>query len=181
MSVDFGTLPRPAAMPNPIDPIEVFRTLKIKDSQLKDLWLAQGDALRGWHAHRDQKDMAIVLNTGAGKSLVGLLAAQSLVNESNGGKVLYACSSKQLVRQTFAKADGYGLKATTYYEGNFSSSFFQQGIAPCITTYHALFTGFSRFELPDLTAVIFDDAHTAGHILRNQFTLTISKHVLPGL
>lgn len=181
MSVDFGNLPRPAAMPNPVNPIDLFRTLKIKDVQLKDLWLAQGDALRDWHANRDSNDTAIVLNTGAGKSLVGLLAAQSLVNETNGGKVLYACSSKQLVRQTSAKAEGYGLKVTTYYEGNFSNSLFQQGMAPCITTYHALFTGFTRFESPDLSAVVFDDAHTAGHILREQFTLRISKRIFLGL
>ncbi len=39
-------------------------------------WLAQGDALRDWHEHRDLTDVGVVLNTGAGKTLVGLLIAQ---------------------------------------------------------------------------------------------------------
>ena len=62
------------------------------------------------HANRDKDDVAVVLNTGAGKTLVGLLIAQSLVNETK-RQVVYACSSIQLVEQTATKAEGYGLQA----------------------------------------------------------------------
>ncbi len=83
------------------------------------LWLAQGDALRDWHEHRTDKDVAVVLKTGAGKTLVGLLIAQSLVHETK-RQVVYACSSIQLVEQTAEKAKGYGLPVTTYHGNEFS-------------------------------------------------------------
>src|ERR1700690_3052685 len=99
MEFDFTRLKPLKSDTNPIDPIEIFRKVKISDQNINDLWLAQGDALRKWHDNRQQKDISIVLNTGAGKTLVGLLMAQSLVNETK-GKVLYICSSIQLVEQT---------------------------------------------------------------------------------
>jgi len=176
--IDFGKIAAPKAAARPTDPIALFQSLRVTDPAINDLWLAQGDALREWDSHRAAPDVAIVLNTGAGKTLVGLLAAQSLVNETN-GHVVYACSSIQLVQQTASKACGYGLSVATYVGGNFSNDLYRQALAPCITTYHALFNGRSRFFDEDLSAVVFDDAHTAGHLLRDQFTLRIGREALP--
>ncbi len=162
----------------PIDPIEIFHKTKISDPNINDLWLAQGDALRDWHASRDAPDIGVVLNTGAGKTLVGLLIAQSLVNETR-GKVLYACSSIQLVEQTAEKAAGYGLSVSTYFGGHFSNDLFHQGKAPCITTYQALFNGRSIFFREEIEAAIFDDAHAAEHLLRDHFSLQIAKGIFP--
>lgn len=182
MPIDFGTLRRSTkAREATIDPIELFHALKVNDPAINDLWLAQGDALREWHVNRHLSDVAIVLNTGAGKTLVGLLAAQSLVNETK-GHVLYACSSIQLVEQTLSKAVGYGLKVATYTQGAFTEGdLYDGGMAPCLTTYHALFNGKSRFFREPIDAVVFDDAHTAEHLLREQFTLRLRKDTFPGL
>lgn len=174
MPIDFTKLGTPKSLTRPTDPIDLFHSLRVTDTAVNDLWLAQGDALREWNSHRAEEDVAIVLNTGAGKTLIGLLAAQSLVNET-AGRVVYACSSVQLVKQTERKAEGYGLKVTTYSERTFSNDLFQQGLAPCVTTYQALFNGISRFFREDLESVVFDDSHTAGHILRDQFTLSIKR------
>jgi tetratricopeptide (TPR) repeat protein len=162
----------------PIDPIELFQKLKITDTNINDLWLAQGDALRDWHQNRLVKDIGVVLNTGAGKTLVGLLIAQSLVNETK-GRVIYACSSIQLVEQTVDKARGYGLKVSAYYRGKFSNDLYHRSLAPCITTYQAIFNGRSIFFREDLDAVVFDDAHTAEHLLRDHFSLQIKRATLP--
>ena len=118
----------------PIDPIEIFHECAVADKNINDLWLAQGDALREWHSCRDNADIGVVLNTGAGKTLVGLLIAQSLVNET-GQQVIYACSSIQLVEQTAEKARGYGLEVSTYHGGEFyNGDAYRRGRAPCITT-----------------------------------------------
>ena len=131
--------------------------------------------MREWHKHRNDKDVAVVLNTGAGKTLVGLLIAQSLVHETH-RQVVYACSSIQLVQQTAEKARGYGLPVTTYYGPAFSTDGqYQRAEAPCVTTYQALFNGKTRFASDDLSAVVFDDAHTAEHILRDQFSLNVTR------
>lgn len=174
MPIDFGSLARPRPRKRPIEPLELFGSLRVTDAAVNDLWHAQGTALGEWHRERAKRDAAIVLNTGAGKTLVGLLAAQSLANETD-GHVLYACSTLNLVDQTAEKAHGYGLDVTTYMRGTFSDDLYRQGQAPCITTYQALFNGRSRFFADRPTAIIFDDAHTAEHLLRDQFTLRIRR------
>jgi len=180
MTFDFSKIKPKKKDALPIDPIELFQKLKVSDPGINDLWLAQGDALRKWHENRAKKDVGIVLNTGAGKTLVGLLVAQSLVNEAR-DKVLYACSSIQLVEQTAEKAKGYGFDVTTYFRGEFSNDLYNRGEAPCITTYHALFNGRSRFFREDVSAVIFDDAHAAEHLLRDHFSLRINRASFPGV
>lgn len=166
-------MPQSASFKGPIDPLELFRSLHISDQEIKDLWLGQGDALRCWNASRDEKDVVIVLNTGAGKTLVSLLIAQSIVNET-GGHVLYACTTNQLVQQTAAKAAGYGLAVTTYFARTFSNDRYQEGLSPCITNYQAIFNGKSKFFRDELSAIIFDDAHAAEHIIRHHFSLTVT-------
>ena len=117
-----------------LDPIEIFQSATVSDPGINDLWLAQGDALRDWHAARTEPDIAVVLNTGAGKTLVGLLVAQSLVNE-NSGHIVYACGSIQLIEQTATKAAGYGLEVTTYHSSNFLQRPLHARIGP---VYHNL-------------------------------------------
>lgn len=176
MSFDFSGISTEQSSPAPIDPIEIFQAASISDSNINDLWLAQGDALREWHKDRKCSDVSVVLNTGSGKTLVGLLIAQSLVNETS-RKVLYACASIQLVEQTAEKARGYGLDTTTYVRSEFSADGYHQCVTPCVTTYQALFNGKSIFrrDKDDVVAVIFDDAHVAEHLLRDQFSLEINR------
>jgi|CZKV01.1.fsa_nt_gi tetratricopeptide (TPR) repeat protein len=174
MPIDFSKLKAAPKAERLIDPIAIFQRLRVTDPSINDLWLAQGDALRGWHEKRDEKDVAISLNTGAGKTLVGLLIGQSLVNEMR-SKVLYACSSIQLVLQTAKKAEGYGLQGTTYVKGDFSNDLFAKGEAVCLTTYQALFNGKSRFFNSEIAGIVFDDSHAAEHLLRDHFSLHIEK------
>jgi len=47
------------------------------DKGPKDLWAHQADVLRDYLAHVDDADLAIELPTGAGKTLVGMLASHS--------------------------------------------------------------------------------------------------------
>lgn len=177
MVIDLSKI-RPASVaPRPIDPIEIFQSCKVSDPSINDLWLAQGDALREYHRCRRDSDITIALNTGAGKTLVGLLIAQSLVNEFS-RQVVYACASIQLIEQTQEKATGYGLDVTTYHSGQFSDDGYRSSTKPCLTTYQALFNGKTIFRRDDIGAVIFDDAHTADQILREQFTLSIDREQL---
>ncbi len=182
MSFDFDKIKARKAEERVINPVEIFQKNKgkITDGNINDLWLGQGDALREWHDNRNESDIAIVLNTGAGKTLIGLLVAQSLVNETR-GKVVYACGSIQLIEQTREKAEGYGLNVTTYYGGNFSNDLFHQGEAVCLTTYQAIFNGKSIFQREHLEALIFDDAHTADGIIKGHFSIDIDRTSHGGL
>ncbi len=83
----------------PIDPLEIFRKLKLRGS-IENIWDPQAKALEKWHKNRTDSDVVLQMNTGGGKTLVGLLMAQSLANEKK-GRVLYVCPNNQLahVRQ----------------------------------------------------------------------------------
>jgi Type III restriction enzyme, res subunit len=161
------------------DPEVLFQTLKIRDPKVERLWGEQVDALRGWRDKKaDSSDTLVQLNTGAGKTLVGLLIAQAIINRTS-GHVLYLCSTNQLVKQTAEKAELYGLGMATYTSGVFSDDLFERGEAACATSYASIFNGFTtrkhRFKDFALSAIIFDDAHTAESIIRGSYTITIQR------
>jgi hypothetical protein len=58
-------------------PETLFPDLPRSDKGPKDLWAHQADVLRDYLAHVDDADLAIELPTGAGKTLVGMLASHS--------------------------------------------------------------------------------------------------------
>jgi hypothetical protein len=169
--------------PGPSEPIALFRSLKIRSgSSIKEMWAPQADALREWDAQRQAKDVLFQLNTGAGKTLIGLIAALSLVNETR-AKVVYCCATRQLVEQTKAKADELGIPAATYLGGGSwtEPEVYQRARGPVITTYAALFNGRSIFREDDVAAVVFDDSHTAHDCIRSAFTLHVDRAAHPEL
>jgi len=159
-----------------IDPYDIFRknVSKMSSSGINDLWAGQRDALREWYKVRDSKDVALVLNTGAGKTLIGLLVAQSILNETK-GKIFYLCGSIQLIEQTREKAEIYGIDVTTYHGGSYNNHLFEQGDAICITTYQALFNGRSKFRNEEIEAILFDDSHAAENLVKNCFSIEIER------
>ncbi len=158
-----------------LDPRKIFENLPNLKDIPNDLWQGQGKTLEEWYANRNKQDILISLNTGAGKTIVGLLIAQSLINAEN-SSVLYICSTNDLVKQTEAEAKKVGIDCTTRISGAFSNDLFETGKSFCITTYATLFNGHSVFQrnfIPE--AIIFDDAHVAESILRDSFTINIKK------
>ncbi len=81
--INFKTLgaktPKPAQ--SITEPRDLFSALPEKDSTLDYLRGPQDQVLAAWHARRDERDVVIKMNTGGGKTLVGLLIARSLLNE----------------------------------------------------------------------------------------------------
>lgn len=162
------------ATARPTDPIRIFESLPSLDGAPNDLWRGQAEALRRWNDKREERDVAISLTTGAGKTVVGLLIAQSLVNEGL-RNVVYVCSTNDLVMQTSGEADSIGIAHTTRMNGKWSDDLFETEKGFCITNYAALFNGYSliaRKHQPQ--AIVFDDAHVAESIMRDAFTLTVT-------
>lgn len=172
--MDFSQLKRPARNIKPQDPIAIFERRPSLPNTPNDLWRGQTEALNEWHKNRSKSDVFIALNTGAGKTLVGLLVAQSLVNEGI-ENVTYVCGTKDLVLQTQREATKLGIECTLRTSGDFSNSLFETGKAFCITTYTSLLNGLSVLQRDYFPgAVIFDDAHVAERMIRESFTLKIA-------
>lgn len=179
--MDFSKLGSAKKSASPTDPIKIFETLPSLSGTYNDLWRGQAKALTEWHTHRNKHDVLVSLNTGAGKTIVGLLIAQSLVNEGL-ANIFYVCSTIDLVQQTSEEAKRIGLEHTTRVRREFSNDLFETGKSFCITTYAALFNGHSAIRnkfFPQ--AIIFDDAHVAESLLRGAFTLRIDSRERPEL
>jgi hypothetical protein len=157
-------------------PRDIFNRL-VKPSYIRDLLPGQIEVLEAWWTQRDQQDTILKQNTGSGKTLVGILVAESTMVEK-GGRVLYLCPNKQLVEQTIEKALELGITAEPYVSGQKLPPRFLAGKAMLVASYQALFNGRSRFgvrgtEYVDVSALILDDAHVEIAALRDAFTLDI--------
>ncbi len=156
------------------NPLKIFETLTLRGT-VENIWDPQSEALRNWDAVRQKQDVVIEMNTGGGKTLIGVLIAQSLVNET-AGQVLYVCPTIQLIEQARMRTEECGLEVATYYEGNWSNEqVFTGAYGPCLTNYAAVFNGKSIFRKKEVCAFILDDAHVAGPNIRGSFTLRLGS------
>ena len=177
--VDFDKLRSKKQKPKAIDPIEIFRRLP-KPPGINDLYTSQAEVLQAWFEKRATRDVILKLHTGGGKTLVGLLLAQSTLNETS-EPVLYLTPTQQLVTQTLEKAKAHGVPAVPYKTGQPLHDDFINAKAVMVATYKALFNGRSKFGVRGLSqprkaaAVILDDAHVAFSVVRDSFTLEVDS------
>lgn len=156
------------------DPEEIFKSLTLRGG-IENIWEPQAAALRQWCAKRPEPRTVLEMSTGGGKTLIALLIAQSLVNETN-GNVLYVCPTIQLIEQTQLQAKACGLETAAYYGGSwYHQDVFRDARGPCVTNYAALCNGKSIFRRESLAAMILDDAHVAAPSIRACFTLQLSS------
>lgn len=177
--VDFSKYQKKDRKESPIDPIEIF--LSLPNTGINDLYNSQSSVLSQWFENRANRDSIIKLHTGGGKTLVGLLIAKSIMNELH-GPVLYLTPDNQLKMQVSQLAQQYKIEVETY-DSNYSfSNPFLNGEKVLIASYQALFNGQSRFGVRDgkfdilrLAGIVLDDAHVASSLIRDQFTMSLSR------
>ena len=181
MVKNFSDIIGTSAVETSIDPAKIFGSLRGSSDAPRSLWHGQGEVLSKWNEIRSNSDILVSLNTGSGKTIIGLLMAQSLVNE-NLENVLYVCSTNDLVRQTEREASRIGIRCTTRIGRRFSNEEFPEGNAFCITNYSSIFNGHSALMTDFFPqAIIFDDAHVAEKMIRDSFTINISRNDEPEL
>lgn len=177
--VDFNTLINNTSGSSAVDPIEIFEELP-KKGVMHDLYKVQAEILEAWFANRNKyKDVVVELNTGGGKTLVGLLIALSTARETKKG-ALYLVENKQLVSQVVTQATQIGIPAKPYDGRDSLDADFDNGNAVLVGAYQALFNGKSVFGVKGsrsepirLGGIIIDDAHASLRALREEFTLTV--------
>lgn len=184
--VDFDALDREEEDARPIDPIQIFEELP-KGQRINDLYDSQATILRKWYASlRNKKDVVIGLNTGGGKTLVGLLIGLSIMRENHSG-VLYLVENKQLAEQVVTQAHDLGIPASAYKGRASVDADFDNGDSILVGSYQCLFNGQSVFglrgtgDVQRVAGIIIDDAHASLGALRDAFTLSISAEKSNGL
>lgn len=176
---DFSKVVRPKARPNDPDwanPVSFF--YKLSHPDIKDLFPVQRDVLKNWFTEfkSSANDKMVSLSTGGGKTLIGLMIAESIRRET-GGKVVYVCPDNFLGKQTVDEAGKYGLKVAHYLRlGSVRPTWrdeatFLENNAVCVTTYPALVNPRSIFKDMEIRGVIFDDAHLSLDLLDEQYSI----------
>ncbi|HEU4675299.1 MAG TPA: helicase C-terminal domain-containing protein [Motilibacteraceae bacterium] len=155
-----------------LDPRDIFNALS--NRPWPRLRLEQGEVLKGWYDRRTERDLVVKQNTGGGKTVVGLLAAQSSLNEGV-GPAAHLVPDTYLVQQVLDEAAQLGLATTS----DPHSAEYRSGAAILVTTFHKVVNGRSTFGLSGQTrsiplgTVVVDDAHAALAAATHQFTATI--------
>ena len=160
------------------DPRDIFASLSGRAPGFGYLRDVQGQVLDAWYERRDQRDVSIKMNTGTGKTAVGLLALRSSLNEGV-GPALYVAPDRFLVRQVADQARDLGIQYTEEPD----SAEYESGAAIGIVTVYRLVNGRSIFGGPgnnriqpvEIGAVVIDDAHACVRTVDAQATVSIPE------
>jgi len=159
----------------PIDPNELFYSLK-KEKEYSYLRGIQEEALNLWHIRREDSNLLIKMNTGAGKTLVGLLILYSKLLETK-KKSIFLCPDKQLVSQVYEQSKRYGIPTCIIEADNEFPEEFLNNTSILITTVQKMFNGkniFDRFRI-DIGAMAIDDAHKCVEKIKESFSIKFSQ------
>ncbi|MDE6708659.1 MAG: DEAD/DEAH box helicase family protein [Oscillospiraceae bacterium] len=133
----------------------------------------QSDVWEKWFDVRTQKNTIIKMNTGSGKTVVGLMILQSCLNEGI-GPAIYVVPDKYLVQQVINEAKKLGIKVTK----NRDDYYYSNNKAILIMPIHALVNGRSVFGMRKsdnypIGSIIIDDVHACIDTISDQFTLKV--------
>ncbi len=163
----------------PIEPREIFMSLPTKDKQYEYPRDVQSEVWKKWFDKRNQKNTIIKMNTGSGKTIVGLMILQSCLNEGKGPAV-YAVHDKYLVAQVCNEARKLGILAVTDRD----DFHYSENNAILVTPIHAIVNGQSVFGMRKsnnylIGSVLLDDVHACLDTITSQFSVKIpSSHEL---
>ncbi len=167
------------AKPTPIEPREIFMALPQKDKQYEYPRDVQSEVWKKWFAVRNDKNCIIKMNTGSGKTVVGLMILQSCLNEGKGPAV-YIVPDHYLEAQVCEEARKLGILAVTDRDGYL----YTENKAILVTTIHSLINGRSVFGMRQIGnypigSVLLDDVHACLDTITTQFSIRIpASHAL---
>lgn len=170
MNIDFAKILQ-NSQSNDLEPRDIFMALPGKDKKYEYPRDVQSDVWKKWFECRDNKNSIIKMNTGSGKTTVGLLILKSCLNEGVGPAV-YVVPDSYLVEQVCKEAQNLGIKTST----DEKDSNFIKGQSILIINIHKLVNGKSVFGMRginnvEIGSIIIDDAHACITTIKDQYTL----------
>lgn len=175
--IDLGRISGGASLlDTEIFPREIFNLLPAKHERYKYLRDVQGEVLGRWFERRKDQDLVIKMNTGGGKTVVGLLLLKSCLNEGI-HPAYYVAPDIYLATQVMREAADLGL----FVSDDPTAPAVLQGKAIGVINIRTIINGKSRFGVGGegqkikIGSVLIDDAHACLTTTESQFTLTIGN------
>lgn len=169
--IDFAKLAQAEADSAPSTILETFQRLDRQVSHV-ELRPSQIKTLSALSARVDERDVVVKLNTGGGKTTIGLLYLKHLMDRYKEPAV-YLVPNVQLAEQVLAEGGNIGLpvfqwKGRQPYPPD--EALRCEGVIVC--TYDKFFNGRSTFARQRLTpcAIVLDDVHAGIESIRAQFS-----------
>ncbi|WP_272473818.1 DEAD/DEAH box helicase family protein [Baekduia alba] len=175
--LDLSRIRKPASAAVTMDPRGIFTTLPAKVKGYNYPRDVQSEVWEAWHDRRGENDLVVKMNTGGGKTIVGLVMLQSCLAEGV-APATFLTPDIYLSQQVLDEAARLGI-ATTTEPGDRD---FLRGRAILVTNIHKLFNGRSVFgvrggarDVVDLGAILIDDAHACLATVNEKFTLRLKS------
>jgi hypothetical protein len=175
--LDFGKLTKRSVVDSATEPRRIFAALPARDPKYARPWDVQTQVWDRWHERRTESDLLVKMNTGGGKTVVGLMMLKSSLNEG-AGPAVYITPDIYLADQVRDEAKALGIETTD----DPRSGRFQAGKAILVTYVHKVINGLSVFGVVgdtrqhiEMGSVLVDDTHACLATLEDQFTLTIPR------
>ena len=161
-----------------VEPHQLFRSFVDRPKWMPYLRGPQDQVLAQWHRRRGEQDLVVKMNTGGGKTVVGLTMAKSWLNEGV-APVAYLVPDEMLVDQVLEQAELLGVPVTAQ-----TDSRFKRGEAILVDSFAKLFNSKSVFGISGsypktarftLGGVIIDDAHACLAKAQKLFQVTVPR------
>ncbi|SCG83984.1 hypothetical protein DW1_2420 [Proteiniborus sp. DW1] len=177
MFIDFSKIGDIDSTNKILHPREIFMSLPEKHEKYAYPRDVQSEVWNQWFELKDNEYNVIKMNTGSGKTVIGLMILKSCLNEEKGPAV-YIVPDLYLVSQVMSEARNLGIETTTD-EDDFN---FRKGKSILVTTIHKLINGKSVFGMRTdgtnipIGSIVIDDAHACLNTTESQFTIEISAN-----
>lgn len=176
MALDFNKIRNRDKGSKILSPRDIFMSLPNKSEKYLYPRDVQTEVWNSWFSKRNKKDLIIKMNTGSGKTVVGLLILKSCIEEGKGPAV-YVVPDSYLIKQVMDEAERLGLNVTD----NADSVDVIRNKAILVINIQKLVNGKSIFGLRDsnnipINSILIDDVHACISTTNNQFTLRISNN-----
>ena len=165
----------------PINPRDIFMQLPAKDKNYNYPRDVQTEVWKQWFEKRNEKNSIIKMNTGSGKTVVGLTILNSCLNEGIGPAV-YVVPDKYLIKQVCDEAKKLGIKAIPSDENNKGEDdyYFKNEKAILVTNIYKLVNGKSVFGMNNnknvkIGSVLIDDVHACLDTIEKQYSISIKS------
>lgn len=156
-----------------IQPRDIFMSLPARDARYKYPRDVQAEVWRKWFEKRKCENCVLKMNTGSGKTVVGLIILQSCLNEGVGPAV-YVVPDNYLVQQVCDEADKLRISVTK----DVNDIDFLRGKSILVTNIHKLVNGKSVFGMRnngniDIGSIILDDVHACMDKMEKQYKICV--------